>query len=410
MATTAGVDPSQESSAAGSAPARASGHTTAAAQMAALLEDAGSQLDDLATDLTQLYRANIPVYGQVDEHSIRRNTRAVLELAAESMREPVPGTRLTEIAELARVWAQQQIPLELVAHSIQVGARRLFELVRERASAADIPSEQINDLQDLAWQWATAHAAAVHMVQQERAVAAATRRSDFVRKLVAGAITPAALATEASSYHLDMAHRYHVVCARWDDTISSSDLAAAVRMRGATAQLPSLDAIIDDTFVALLPQRPQLRSLSRAVGLGPAVSLGEASRSHRQALEAMTIADRHGRTGLVDLSDLGSLPLLEQLDEETIRILDAKHLGPLRAQGNAGHEILTTIATYLTHDRKVEETARALFVHRNTIRYRLTRFAEVTGLDTDKTDDLVLTWCLLHRDAELAEPANSQIS
>lgn len=369
--------------------------------IAVLVDEVESRLDEIAADLTQLYRANIPVYDQVDENSIRRNTRTVLELAASSLREPVPGTSLSELADLARVWAQQQIPLELVAHSIQVGARRLVELMREGAEAHELPTTEINALQDLAWQWATAHAAAVHMVQQERAIALATRRSDFLRQLITGAIAPAALADEAPVHHLDLHHTYHVGCARWDESIATSDLAAALRTCGATAQLPVLDAVIDSTFVALLPQRPHLPRSTRAVGLGPGVLLSEAGRSYRHAFAAMTIAERHGRMGLVEVPDLGPLLLLGEPDNDTASMLDAKYLGPLRAQGPAGQEILMTVAAYLGHDRKVEETAKALFVHRNTIRYRLTRFAELAGLDTDKTEDMVLAWWLLNRASPL---------
>ncbi|MET7774091.1 helix-turn-helix domain-containing protein [Nocardia sp. NPDC005366] len=37
-------------------------------------------------------------------------------------------------------------------------------------------------------------------------------------------------------------------------------------------------------------------------------------------------------------------------------------------------------------------------VHRNTVRKRSTRFAEMTGLDLDRTDDLIVVWWLLNRD------------
>ncbi len=51
---------------------------------------------------------------------------------------------------------------------------------------------------------------------------------------------------------------------------------------------------------------------------------------------------------------------------------------PLR---EAGGSLATTAAAYLTAGRSVEATARALFVHPNTVRYRLGRIAQVTGYD-----------------------------
>ncbi len=47
----------------------------------------------------------------------------------------------------------------------------------------------------------------------------------------------------------------------------------------------------------------------------------------------------------------------------------------------AGQSLLETIDAYLGHGRALENTARVLFVHANTVRYRLRRVFELTGLD-----------------------------
>ncbi|OMQ15266.1 PucR family transcriptional regulator, partial [Modestobacter sp. VKM Ac-2676] len=50
--------------------------------------------------------------------------------------------------------------------------------------------------------------------------------------------------------------------------------------------------------------------------------------------------------------------------------------GPLEA---AGGEVLETVRAVLAHGGNLEGTARALFVHPNTVRYRLKRATELTG-------------------------------
>ena len=50
---------------------------------------------------------------------------------------------------------------------------------------------------------------------------------------------------------------------------------------------------------------------------------------------------------------------------------------------NAGEPTLDTVAAYLDHGGSVEGTARAMFVHANTVRYRLKRAAEATGLSVN---------------------------
>jgi DNA-binding PucR family transcriptional regulator len=50
---------------------------------------------------------------------------------------------------------------------------------------------------------------------------------------------------------------------------------------------------------------------------------------------------------------------------------------PLQA---AGGEVLETVRAVLDSGGNLEATARTLFVHPNTVRYRLKRAAELTGL------------------------------
>jgi len=57
---------------------------------------------------------------------------------------------------------------------------------------------------------------------------------------------------------------------------------------------------------------------------------------------------------------------------------------PLHAAGGALEE---TVSTYLEHGRSLEATARTLFVHPNTVRYRLRRAADVTGWDATSARD-----------------------
>ena len=46
----------------------------------------------------------------------------------------------------------------------------------------------------------------------------------------------------------------------------------------------------------------------------------------------------------------------------------------------AGGAVLETVAAFLDHGGSIEGTARAMFVHANTVRYRMRRAAELTGL------------------------------
>jgi DNA-binding PucR family transcriptional regulator len=73
---------------------------------------------------------------------------------------------------------------------------------------------------------------------------------------------------------------------------------------------------------------------------------------------------------------------------------------PLRA---AGAEVLETVRAVLSGGGNLEASARALFVHPNTVRYRLKRVAELTGLSaTDPRGSWTLQVALALADLESA--------
>jgi DNA-binding PucR family transcriptional regulator len=62
---------------------------------------------------------------------------------------------------------------------------------------------------------------------------------------------------------------------------------------------------------------------------------------------------------------------------------------PLLAGGSA---LVDTLATYLEQGSSLEATARMLFVHPNTVRYRLRRVTELTGFTPSDGRDGFALW------------------
>ena len=62
-----------------------------------------------------------------------------------------------------------------------------------------------------------------------------------------------------------------------------------------------------------------------------------------------------------------------------------KTLGPILENA----ELLETLETYVFLHQNVTAVANALFVHRNTITYRLKRISELLGVDLEMPDVLV---------------------
>jgi DNA-binding PucR family transcriptional regulator len=60
-------------------------------------------------------------------------------------------------------------------------------------------------------------------------------------------------------------------------------------------------------------------------------------------------------------------------------------LAPLaREDLERGNNLLDTLRTYYTCDARVDRTADKLFLHRNSVRYRLDRVRSLLGLDIDQ--------------------------
>jgi DNA-binding PucR family transcriptional regulator len=69
----------------------------------------------------------------------------------------------------------------------------------------------------------------------------------------------------------------------------------------------------------------------------------------------------------------------------------------------AGGEVLETVRAVLTSGGNLEATARAIFVHPNTVRYRLKRAADLTGLSaTDPRGSWTLQVALALADLDRA--------
>ena len=70
-------------------------------------------------------------------------------------------------------------------------------------------------------------------------------------------------------------------------------------------------------------------------------------------------------------------------------------LGSLLAY-DSKEQLIQTLESYFRHNGNLSQAAESLFVHRNTLIYRMERIAEITGLDLDKTETRLAVQLALH--------------
>ena len=157
---------------------------------------------------------------------------------------------------------------------------------------------------------------------------------------------------------------------------------------------------------ALIPFMEIARQLEPNFGeghlvLGPEVpAVVDAARSARAALAGFAVARAwRGAPRPVHADDL--LPERAFAGDGLARqALVQRIYEPLRVQST---DLLTTLWSYLDNGRSLEATARELFVHPNTVRYRLKRISETIGWDaTGAREALILQSALIV--GSIAEP------
>lgn len=77
----------------------------------------------------------------------------------------------------------------------------------------------------------------------------------------------------------------------------------------------------------------------------------------------------------------------------------ARPLAKLKSMDNNGL-LRRTLIAWFTHNVQPSATARALFIHRNTLEYRLNRISELTGLNLGHFDDRLLLYVALQLDEQ----------
>lgn len=136
--------------------------------------------------------------------------------------------------------------------------------------------------------------------------------------------------------------------------------------------------------------------------VGP--GLQSASRSAAEALSGYRVVHAYPRAPqLIDAAELLPERVLAG-DAAAADILIREVFTPLAASTSP---LIETLDAYLAHGGALDPAARSLFIHPNTMRYRLRRIADLTGRDPwSPRDQLAFTLALtLGRLAERAAPS-----
>ena len=136
------------------------------------------------------------------------------------------------------------------------------------------------------------------------------------------------------------------------------------------------------------------RDLPRSLG-GIAVTISrsrvchdpaELGRTAAEARLALNVGDAEGRSPIA-FEETGAYRLLLGTGEEELRRFFSETVEPLvEYDDQYDTDLVATVETYLESDANVPATAKRMFTHRHTIRYRLERIRELSGHDATATE------------------------
>lgn len=121
---------------------------------------------------------------------------------------------------------------------------------------------------------------------------------------------------------------------------------------------------------------------------------------HRQALEAVSYACREGKKSSVnDFYDYAISYIIETSDQDALLCACHPDILGLAEEDSKNHgDRLNTLCTYLNMERSLLNTAKALYIHRNTLVYRITKIIDSLHYDIEDVycrDYMKLTFRIL---------------
>ena len=117
--------------------------------------------------------------------------------------------------------------------------------------------------------------------------------------------------------------------------------------------------------------------------------LKDVSKSYKEAAMALEVGRVfYEEKAILAYNELGIGRLIHQLPESLCRMF-LKEVFDGDVEGMFDDEELQTVFTFFDNNLNISETARQLYIHRNTLVYRLEKIKKLTGLDLREFDDAI---------------------
>lgn len=285
-------------------------------------------------------------------------------------------------------------------------ARGFLSMIAPTAVSAGVPSARLFGYDTLLVERAAracalemAKAKAIHEIEK-------SVRGDFIDAILAGTLARGEASHWAARIAFPESGAYAALTLKWANTehpslrrldtivsgeLRSKNLRAHARARGdeivifialdSGRGIEAAQKFADKIHRQMESEFPHARL---ATGMGRVVTdLVALRESYREAMHARSMAERLAEPNPLYFGNLSVYRLLSQLENSPeLESFCRDLLEPLieydRAQNT---RLLETLSAYFAHHTNLSRTASALYLHRNTLLYRMKRIAEITRWD-----------------------------
>jgi hypothetical protein len=350
----------------------------------------------LLADLAAHVRANIVTFIRVTEQE-----------------RPPTSDELAFVADMVERRVAQGVPMDHVLHAFRIGQRVLWERIMSEAREVGAGPEAALSLALPAMRYADVAASeftACYVRLEEELRASADRASaEVVDALSEGRWPPErAVAAIEPPFPVDASQRYLVAVVaavsqqRIDELrrqlvlacssaplvgavarVTGAELAvvAAVRPDAGTGVAARLAATARDLCERLTPQA--------RIGIGGrADGVADVPAARREATAAARQAGAGGTVVVEELTVVERAALITSTLANPARLVPDAIEAFVTADLERDGTLVATATAYVESDLNTRRTAERLYVHRNTIRYRLGRIAQLAGVDTSSPREL----------------------
>ena len=337
---------------------------------------------------------------------VREHCRMHVDLLMRSLRARRDPDRsdLTFARDAAARRVHQGIPLDGLLQAFRVGHRTLWQAIVDEAAPSRAGREAAIRLAGEAMEYidlASTHVAEAYLRESGQLAELIQRRQrDLLENLLAGHL-PDEAETETLGLGLERDADFLVAVASLRESAEADDRAlvqAATAIAGSIGSR-ALVVVRQEEVAAVVPVG---RRSPSAVGVALDVARVSAEREHeiqmligvsgicrglaevgQRYLEAHQALRRSNpERPIVSLSELSPFEHLVASADRSTRTSIGLEATALTENGNGA--LMETLRTYLDSDLDIARTAEALYVHPNTVRYRLRRIADLTGLDAQR--------------------------